>query len=313
MPVTREAPLRLQSVDAFQHAVNSSFVPLRIRAASGGAFAGAVSSMSAGDVAFTEVAATPQQVDRTLDTIECGGSGYYKVSLLLAGSSILIQDGREITMQPGDLAFYDTSRPYSLLFDNDFRNLIMMFPKNRIEFPAQVSDSLTAVSLGMEHGLARVITNFITQAVPQLTHLPEPARARLAHTSLDLMNTMLSAILDTGTEHQGRHTSLLQGIFSYMNANLASPKLSPGSIAEANFISVRHLHSLFRDEGTTVSRWIKEHRLERCRADLLDPAYAHLTIASIASRWGFADPGHFSRAFRSAYGLSPRELRRGSS
>lgn len=312
MPIAHEAATRLESIDAYQQAVNASFVPLRIRSASRSAFSGSVSSVSADDVVFTEVGSTPQQVDRTPDTIESGGSGYYKVSLLLSGSSILIQDGREITMRPGDLAFYDTSRPYSLLFDSNFRNLIMMFPKNRIEFPAQLSDSLTAVSLGTEHELAGVITSFISRAAPQLTNLPFPARTRLARTSLDLMNTMLSAILDTDAEQREPRTHLLQSIYNYINANLASPALSPGSIAAANFISVRHLHSLFRDEGTTVSRWIKEHRLERCRSDLHDPAYAHLAISAIASRWGFVDAGHFSRAFRAAYGLSPREFRRGA-
>ncbi|MDX2681609.1 AraC family transcriptional regulator [Streptomyces sp. NY05-11A] len=33
------------------------------------------------------------------------------------------------------------------------------------------------------------------------------------------------------------------------------------------------------------------------------------TIAAVAGRWGFLSAAHFSRVFRSAYGLSPREWR----
>ncbi|MGC5018148.1 helix-turn-helix domain-containing protein [Micromonospora sp. DT47] len=40
-----------------------------------------------------------------------------------------------------------------------------------------------------------------------------------------------------------------------------------------------------------------------------DPASAHLTVHEVAARSGFRDPAHFGRAFRAAYGLSPREHR----
>ena len=35
----------------------------------------------------------------------------------------------------------------------------------------------------------------------------------------------------------------------------------------------------------------------------------HLSMAAIGARWGLLDPASFSRAFRAAYGVSPREYR----
>ena len=32
-------------------------------------------------------------------------------------------------------------------------------------------------------------------------------------------------------------------------------------------------------------------------------------MSAVAQRWGFVNPAHFSRAFRAAYGVSPREWR----
>ena len=75
----------------------------------------------------------PYLVERTSDTIDRGGRGYYKVSLLLEDTSVLVQDGRELVMRSGDISVYDTSRPYSLLFTKQFRKLIMMFPIDRLE------------------------------------------------------------------------------------------------------------------------------------------------------------------------------------
>lgn len=300
---------RADSLDSFRSAVNSSFVPLEVDAEAHGPFQASLSAAGADGVVFTEVQARPQLVRRTEANIESGGSGYYKVSLLLSGSGILIQDGREIVMNPGDMSFYDTSRPYSLLFNETFRNLIMMFPKDRLEFPTILTDSLTAVSLGEQHHLAKVVAPFIAQASPQLPLLPSLARTKLAHTSLDLMNTMLSAILDVENSPRSPHEVLLQKIYSHINAHLGSPLLSPGSIAAAHYISVRHLHALFAEHDTTVSTVIKQRRLEHARADLTDPTLTSRTVAAIASRWGFVDAAHFSRVFKQHYGVSPSQLR----
>ena len=302
--------MRTDSFEVYQQSVDSSFVPLKITPDAHHRFAASLRGIDADDVAFTEVAALPQLVERTPERISRGGSGYYKVSLLLAGSSILIQDGREVVMQPGDISFYDTSRPYSLLFDEQFRNLIMMFPKSRLDFPTHFTDSLTAVSLGQQHPLANVVAEFISRASPHLHLLSGPARAKLAHSSIALLNSTLSAVFDTEAPTLHPHRALLQKITGYIDQHLGSPRLSPDDIAAAHYISTRHLHALFQETGTTVSSWIKERRLERCRTDLLDPALAHLGVAAVAATWGFVDAAHFSRNFRAAYGMSPTELRR---
>jgi AraC-like DNA-binding protein len=81
-------------------------------------------------------------------------------------------------------------------------------------------------------------------------------------------------------------------------------------VARACFISTRYLHRVFAGQGLSVCDWIRSERLERCRNDLVDPAYADLSISAIASRWGLPSAPHFSRLFRDAYGCSPREFRR---
>ena len=67
---------------------------------------------------------------------------------------------------------------------------------------------------------------------------------------------------------------------------------------------------MFETEGLSVCDFIRSARLERCRRDLIDPAFADQPISSIASRWGLSSPPHFSRLFRKSYGCSPRQFRR---
>lgn len=309
---TPGAPVRADTISAFRTAVSSSFVPLNISTGSRqlrDPFTARLLTAEGDGVVFTEVAAHPHLVERTEETIARGGSGYFKISLMLAGSSVLVQDGREVVMHPGDISVYDTSRPYSLLFTEEFRNLIMMFPKDRIDLPLPFTEQLTAVPLAATGGLAPIVSAFLTQFPAQLTHLPARLRTKLGNTSLDLVSTLFSQVLDIDPAARDPRQLLVQRIHQFIDDRLGSPDLSPGFIAQAHFISTRHLHALFREMGTTVSTWVRERRLERCRADLLDPILSDRTIASIASRWGFVDAAHFSRIFKTHYGTSPSELR----
>ena len=42
---------------------------------------------------------------------------------------------------------------------------------------------------------------------------------------------------------------------------------------------------------------------------LVDPVHAGRSVSEIGARWGLPDAPHFSRVFKTAYGVSPRQFR----
>jgi AraC-like DNA-binding protein len=102
---------------------------------------------------------------------------------------------------------------------------------------------------------------------------------------------------------------MLRRVQAYIDDHLPLPDLNPSTIAAAHFISTRHLHAIFHEEGLTVSSWIRTRRLDRCRRELIDPFAAHRPVSEVAGRWGFPDAAHFSRAFRAEFGESPSAVR----
>jgi transcriptional regulator GlxA family with amidase domain len=100
---------------------------------------------------------------------------------------------------------------------------------------------------------------------------------------------------------------------AYISAWLGDPALTPERIAVANNVSLRTLHRIFQANDTTVAGWIRQRRLDRCRRDLTNLALADRPVRAIATRWGFVDAAHFSRAFKAAYGTSPAAYRERSS
>ncbi|PVE97288.1 MULTISPECIES: helix-turn-helix domain-containing protein [unclassified Microbacterium] len=308
-PAESVSSLIARNISEFRAAVSQSFVPLQVSSDGPDHFRGVIRGASVDEVHVTEVRATSHVVERTPELIARGDRSYFKVSLMLAGTGLLIQDDREAVLHPGDLAVYDTDRPYSLVFDQDFRTMVVMFPKHLISLPSDMIGQLTAVRISGQEGLGGMVVPYLTQLAGNLDQLAGTTGARLAHSALDLVTTVFTRELGLDEVSADPHRALVQRIRSYIDRNLASTDLGPATIAAAHFISTRHLHGLFQEQGVTVSTWIRTRRLEQCRRDLLDPMLADRPVAAIAARWGFVDAAHFSRAFKAAFGVSPSEYR----
>jgi AraC-like DNA-binding protein len=98
----------------------------------------------------------------------------------------------------------------------------------------------------------------------------------------------------------------------FVKQNIGNPSLSLDMIARACNISVRYLHTLFQGSGISVAQWIRDTRLEACRAQLAE-THRKESISEIAYRWGFSDQAQFSRHFKARYGMTPREVRAAAS
>lgn len=299
--------------DSFQdwsRAISESFVPLMVRSNDAPTFHGSMRSRVLGDISVVEVKAGRHTVVRTPALIAKSTGRYFKLSIQLSGSGRLVQDDREAVLSPGDLAIYDTSRPYELSFDGEFRTLVLMFPHGLLDLPAEAMGQVTALRIPGNEGLGEIISPFLVRLADNLEALSGANGLRLAHNALDLVTTLfngeLDQLIDTGRDP---HLLLLSRIHDYIESNLGDPDLGPGSIAAAHYISTRHLHDLFQEIGTTVAASIRQRRLERCRRDLRDPVLAKRPVTAIAARWGFTDAAHFSRIFRAAFGNSPTGYR----
>ena len=293
----------------YRQAVVSSFVPLDVSRVSADPFWGRLRSVDFDDAHVHEVTASQHMVERTESLVAVSDERFYKARRQVSGTGLLIQDGREALLQPGDLAIYDTARPYSLIFEQDMRMLVLMFPREQLGLPPDMMRQLTAHRFSSTDGLGAMIIPFLQNVSQNLDRVGGATGPRLVHSAIDLITTMFANELDLEADPRDSHQLLMQQVRHYIETNLGSPELSPSQIAAAHFISTRHLHGLFREKGTTVSTWIRERRLENCRRDLIEPLNAHLSVGAIAARWGFVEAAHFSRVFKAAYEMSPSELR----
>jgi AraC-like DNA-binding protein len=102
--------------------------------------------------------------------------------------------------------------------------------------------------------------------------------------------------------------SLFSAICRYLDAEVTNLTLTPQGVASHFGISRATLYRLFEPVGGFFN-YLRQQRLRLCHGILSDRSQGHRSIADIAQTYGFLDASNFTRAYRRATGMSPRETR----
>jgi AraC-like DNA-binding protein len=270
-----------------------------------------VHRFTVGPLRVVRLRADAHVAERTPATIRAADPELFHLMLQVHGRCSIVQDDRSAVAAPGHLVSWQSSRPYAIEGLEPFEALMVECP---VKLLTEGIGRRTAESLQSTTGVGQLARHHLTCLFDSGLDgaIAAQARSLLARSAVDLIRALYAAEPESAGPRPGSADALRRDISAYVDAHLADPELDPGSIARAMPISPGYLHRLFAAENTTVCGTIRARRLERCRRDLLDPAFCDEPIARIAMRWGFVSPAHFSRAFRTAYGQSPSEARRGA-
>ncbi|MDR2187743.1 MAG: helix-turn-helix domain-containing protein [Azonexus sp.] len=228
------------------------------------------------------------------------------------GSAEITQGDRTFCLGPGAVAIVPGNIPYQVCYPEKGSKIILRIPHRVFHervLGHEVRDFGATVLYGS--GLVPVIIDLLKSiTLEKEGNLSEIEQFTLAESFLSLVGAVVRS-RNTPTPNSGdkNRAARLCRILSYLEENFSDHELTPARVAEANHVSVRHLHGLFKESGTTVSKWIWDRRLKAGREDLLDPKLSNLTVCDIAFRRGFSDSAHFSRAFKERFGISPGHLR----
>ncbi|GAA2385521.1 helix-turn-helix domain-containing protein [Streptomyces glaucosporus] len=278
------------------------------------AFGARLRATTLGAVQVTRMSYGPLVSRRTPALIRRSDPEHYQVALVRSGRQGIEQARNRARLGPGDIVLYDSSRPFDAPVEAGrgmSESVLLQFPKRLLPLPESKAARLLAVPLPGTRGVGRVLTRFVDTLTDESAGCTAHDRARLGHTALDLVTAVLAHHLDDTAavpSRSPRHALFLR-MTAFIDQNLHDPGLGPAAVATAHQISLRYVHRIFQEHGTSVGAHIRQRRLDRCRRDLADPALRHLTVHAIAARWGFTRPADFSRVFRAATGMPPGRYR----
>lgn len=303
---TSSVPAR-ESLEFWHDAVLATLVGMDIEA-QGATYDATMRTDRLGELRITTVDCDPGEVHRSSRHVARGDGTQVFVAVQASGTAQVEQDGRCTELRPGDIAFFETVRPYRTRFPQRFQLKIFAVPRLLLGQPESALGRITARAIRPAGGLAALLSPFMSRLADTSQTYTGPVADRLAESAVGLLAAAAAQQLgEEPADLPGAERVMLLRVRQFVRWHLADPDLTPAVIARAHGISVRYLHRLFEEEGTTVGRWIRRLRLQECRKELTDAT----SLGSVARRWGFSGTSHFGRAFRREYGTSPTDWLQG--
>lgn len=302
--------------DTWYQMIRNAILPATIRAEETKDFLATTRLLDLGAVQVYSMTVPAVLVNRPWRLVRQSDPEHCHLILLRAGAYGFTQADRHTTLGAGDMMFYDSSHAFEGWADNPVGppgsvQIQVQFPRALLPKPDLI-DELVGVRLTEQDGMRSLISRYLQELIkPTATYRDADAGA-LATTTVDLIAALAGHERDTSRSlpPETRQRALLARIYDFIHLHLGDPDLSPEMIAAAHHISTRYLHKLFQNQDATVASWIRRRRLERCHRDLTDPRLRSRPISAVATRWGFTNSAHFSRVFRTAYGMSASDYRR---
>ncbi|NDH40870.1 MAG: helix-turn-helix domain-containing protein [Gammaproteobacteria bacterium] len=230
---------------------------------------------------------------------------FFAIQLVQRGTERVTFDGMDFDLKSGDIFVWDSTRPMTFDVMERLHKVSLVLPLERLRhwLPTQWHSLPRKLSNGTTHGM--LLSSLISG-------INKGANPRDSINDSAILETVVAALVSgvsTETSDVTLKDAQLKRVEDFISRQLQSPELSPTKVAEACKISVRYLHWLFRQRGTTLMNYIVEQRLLRCQRDLLNVSMKSRSISEICYGAGFSNPAHFSRRYKQFFAESPTDTR----
>lgn len=248
------------------------------------------------------------------NAVEVHHHDFYEVYYLIGGNVEYWVDGRIIRMEPGDLLLINPMELHRPLVEQGtlYERIVLWINREFLESQAGQLNSCFDTSLPSHTHLLRPGQSERTTLMSRLGELVREAYSRDFGSQLSAYGLFLQFMVQLNRlalrthprEESEQLSELVQSVLHYIAQNLGE-ELSLERIAGQFYISKYHLsHAFSREVGVSVYRYIMLRRLLMAR-QLLS---AGESAKQVCRSCGFSDYTSFYRAFKSEYGVSPREF-----
>ncbi len=270
------------------------------------AFRGSIRSGRVGPVVLADVAMGRCVVRRDFDNgarvVE-----HYNLVLQFAGNARMRQCGSEALLRPGDLTLIDSRHMSEFEANEAFHQCAFAIPAARIRELFGAAGVPLARTISGSSGAGRLLADIVASCCRGTFDLQ---RVDLIATTLHVLAAAVGR--DRPTERVApARVADRPNIERFIDAHIERHDLAPRLVARHFGLSERQLYRVTTTMGCTPAALIWSRRLERARS-LLDAEPGSARVLDVALRCGFKDGAHFSRAYRRAFGRSPRESRAGA-
>ena len=291
-----------QKSAAWERAISDCYLDWNLTRSVDDEFEAKIRQRTIGDIRLVECSCGPCSGKRALNGLAREGGPFIGIQAVLSGQEKFIIDGRSTTVSCGELVLWNSHQNAEFLIEDQLEKITLLLPQSVLQSRLQLGEMIKGGVIKANSGIGRLLFAHICELARNFEADYEDNGFGPKWATVELSAAASQSLQQPFVEAPKNH---LRRIQMHILENLQDPDLNLRSIAAANGISVRYLHSLFAAADTTASKWILEQRLERCYDALSGRLNSRCVVKDVAFQWGFADQSHFSRVFKKQYGVSP--------
>ena len=307
------APIRpREQFSYYREAVCQAFMKLTPEPMAAAGFSASIENIRLGNAAINRVSFPEHVVRRSAADIAASDRSCFYLKLKLAGRCRIRQDGREISLSPGQVGIFDTDRQFALQHDRGPQLRVASFwvPEEALRERLPASFDVAASRVSDDPFVGHLIVETARTLSDGALRMSEDEGERLFRVLIELVAVSLSRHSRAGAaEAESLVDATALALKRAIHRRLREPGLAVADIADAVGISERYVHKLLARSGCSFTDYVIDHRLDGAARDLRDPAMADRAIGAIAFDWGFSDLSHFTRRFKQRFGCRPRDWR----
>jgi AraC-like DNA-binding protein len=285
--------------------------PLEIKAHDRGEFDANARMAELGPLRMVNVNSAPATVEHRARHVAQTRERRFRVLLPVEGRIGLRHAGQDAVLDQGDFALLDDSVPYRIDFDERNRSLCVAIAPATIKAYLPTPGRMCGLRMSAGRPLNKIASTMLLALWAGIENedLQPEQRPALARSFLQVMAASYAVDHTCTVERSVVVAARRTEIKQYIETHLRSPELTPTMISEAMGLSRRYLRLLFAAENDSLTAYVRRRRLEECAFELAQPQWFGRSITATASDWGFRNVTHFARAFKCAYGATPRAFK----
>ena len=289
--------------------IAKAYFPLDLTFREPDRFSGEITDWHLGGVSLSRLTSEALRYRRLPHHFRAERDEHFLVTVPARTEIFFSQCGKDVHCAPGSFILERSHEPYEFSHDEAADLWVMKVEAKALSGRIRGPDRFCSLQFDAANGAGGFFADMLHLIPDRFDEMSAEMRAMVGQQLIDLLVLALKA--DDRTLTSGSSTmrgAHLTRIESFVRKNLRNPALDPDMIARNCGISIRYLHELFRDTNQTLGAWIRDQRLDACRAALGDRSVTQ-SVGEIAYHWGFGDQAQFSRVFKAHFGMSPKEYR----
>ncbi len=267
-----------------------------------------LSAYDLGPMQMSVCKASASVMRRSSALIALTGTDHFIIQFYQSTGFDVTIDGHRVPVPPLTVAMFDLRRTLTIETDQ-IDNVAMIIPRDLLAPMVADINSIHGLVLRTDSEANVALIMHMKGLWERLSDMGSAQAVEETQSIVAMIAAIIGAHADQRTMAR-RHMRKNQfiAICRWIDEHLGNSKLQPSDIVAKFFITRPTLYRMFEQRGG-IMRYILERRLERVMRDLVDPQFRNEKISAVMQSNGLQDHTSAGRAFRSHFGVTPRQVR----